>query len=638
MVTRYWRLRSTGNKEAHWFPNDATAVGVTWTRENSVLHRLLPASLIAALLGVSLQTAAQTAPDDKGMAIFAQRCTSCHDMAGGRAPATFFLKRRLPSEIIYALTKGAMRAQAAGLSAEDIDTVARSLTGREIDRLPPADANMCTVPGKIATVATEWASWGQNVHNTRFQTEPGLTAADLPRLKVKWAFALPGLTGAPTVAGDYLFVSSLMGKVFALDAKTGCTRWSFDAGSPVRNGVAVGLLPDGTYGAFFGDQNAVVHALDAATGKPIWTLKTDDYGNARIVGSVTFHKGVVYAPTTSADEVEAYNPAYECCKFRGSVTAIDAATGKRRWKAYAIQEAPHPTRKNDAGTQMYGPSGVGIWSAPTIDEKRGLVYAATGDAYTTDIPTDASDAVVAFEIKTGKRVWVSQVLKGDAWIYGCDGKTAGNCPTPQGPDHDFSSPPLLTTMADGKDILVSGSKSGMAWAFDPDDKGKVLWSTAVGKGSTAYPIWGVAADAERAYVAMPTLALTEGKDGGFSAIDLKTGKIVWHTESPAQTFAWGSVGCQHKQTAAVTLIPGIALAGSMDAHLRAYDTRTGDIVWDYDSAQTFDAVNGVKAYGGNLDGAPQIVANGTLFLSSGNSALPSPHHGDAVLAITVDGK
>ena len=111
---------------------------------------------------------------------------------------------------------------------------------------------------------------------------------------------------------------------------------------------------------------------------------------------------MIYAPVTSADEVDANDPSYECCKFRGSVVALDAATGKIIWKGYTIAEEPKPTRKNDAGTQMYGPSGAGVWSAPTIDEKRGLVYAATGDSYTI-VPTDATDAVVAFDIKTGKR-------------------------------------------------------------------------------------------------------------------------------------------------------------------------------------------------------------------------------------------
>jgi polyvinyl alcohol dehydrogenase (cytochrome) len=616
-----------------------------------VLNKILAAGLTATALLVSAHAMAQkpassdaipqfASPptiDPKGKALFAERCSGCHDQKDGRAPATAYLSTRLPSEIIYTLTHGEMMTQAAGLSADDVKSLARHLTGREIDVEAAMDANLCKNPGRIVNDPKEWASWGHDVHNTRFQTDPGLTAADLPRLKVKWAFALPGLTGAPTVAGDHLYVTSRMGKVVSIDAKTGCTYWSYQADGPIRNGVAVGLLPDGRYGAYFGDQHATVHALDAATGKTLWEFKTDSYANARVVGSITFNKGVIYVPTTSADEVDANDPAYECCKFRGSVTAIDAATGKLIWKGHTIAEEPHPTRKNDAGTQMYGPSGAGVWSAPTVDEKRGVVYAATGDSYTTE-PTDATDAIVAFDLKTGKRLWASQVLAGDAWLYKCDGKPVGNCPSPQGPDHDFSSPALLTTMADGKDILVAGSKSGVVWAFDPDNKGKILWSATVGKGSSSDPIWGSAADHDKVYVGTPSAALTDGKEGGFSGIDLKTGKIVWHTESPAQTCGWGPLGCLHKQTAATTLIPGAAFSAGMDGHLRAYDPKTGKILWDYDSVQTWDAVNGVKAYGGNLDGSPQIVANGTLFLNAGNSALSSPHHGDAVLAITVDGK
>ena len=175
-----------------------------------MLHRLIPAFLIAAVFGASLPSTAQTASDIKGQAIFAERCSTCHDKPGGRAPPTFFLKRRLPSEIVYALTKGAMRTQSAGLSEDEIELVARSLTGREIDAMPAADANLCKTPGTIAIGSKEWASWGQNIHNTRFLPDPGLTATDLPKLKVKWAFALPGLAGAPTVAGDYLFVTSLL--------------------------------------------------------------------------------------------------------------------------------------------------------------------------------------------------------------------------------------------------------------------------------------------------------------------------------------------------------------------------------------------------------------------------------------------
>ncbi len=607
-----------------------------------MLHRFVrfAAPLLVALVSLVVADAWADAgadtPAPQGKALFQERCSGCHDQPGGRAPATAYLATRLPSEIFYTLTRGEMRPQAAGLTDDQLRGLATFLTGRAMDVLPDPKANLCRGQGRLA-VAHGWPEWGHDAHNTRFQPAPGFTAADLPRLKVKWAFALPGLTGGPTVAGDHLFVSSRMGKVFALDAATGCTFWSYEAGGPVRNAIAVGALGDGKFGAFFGDQHAIVHALDAATGAELWQARTDDYGNARIVGSVTVSKGVVYAPTTSGDEVDANDPAYECCKFRGSVTALDARTGKLIWKAYTIQEEPKPTRRNDAGTQMYGPAGAGVWSAPTVDEKRGIVFAATGDSY-TNVPTDAADAVVAFDMKTGKRLWASQVLKDDAWLYQCAGKPVGNCPSPQGPDWDFSSPPLLQTMANGKDILVAGSKSATVYGFDPDARGKVLWSVKVGQGSSSNPIWGSAADSSRVYVGTPYLGLKPGVQGGFNAIELATGKVAWRTEAPTPVCGWGPAGCLHTQTAAVSLIPGVAFSGALDGHLRGYDTVTGAILWDFDSYGTYDAVNGAKAFGGNLDSSPQVIANGTLFLNAGNSALSSPRHGSAVLAITVDGK
>jgi polyvinyl alcohol dehydrogenase (cytochrome) len=581
--------------------------------------------------------ASQPAPPDPAQALFMERCSGCHDQPASRAPATAYLATRLPTEIVYTLTRGEMRKQAEGLSIDQIRSLAAFLTHRPMDVEPALDANSCAAPGKIAADPKEWAAWGHDVHNTRFQTDPGFTAADLPRLKVKWAFALPGLTGSPIAAGGHLFVSSRMGKVVSLDAKTGCTYWAYDAGTPVRNAIAVGAVTGGKHGAFFGDQNAIVHALDAETGKEMWQKRVDDYAGARIVGSITYYDGRLYVPVTSGDEVDADDPAYECCKFRGSVVALDAATGKTIWKAYTIQQPPMPTRVNSAGTQMYGPSGAGVWAAPTVDAKRGIIFVGTGDSYTAE-PTDASDAVIAYDIKTGKRLWTSQVRKGDAWIYQCDGQPVGNCPTPQGPDYDFSSPPLLQTMANGKDILVDGSKSATVYGFDPDAKGKILWSSTVGGGSSLIQIWGSAADPDRVYVATPGPGLKPDTAGGMSGIALKDGKTEWRTETPTPVCAWGKGGCFHAQPGAVTLIPGAVFSGALDGHLRAYDAKSGAILWDMDTAQTYDAVNGVKAYGGNLDGAAQTVADGTLFVNSGNAMLGSPRHGDAVLAITVDGK
>ena len=596
-------------------------------------------SLVAVLaFVVSFQAGAQQKPQDAAQ-LFGERCSVCHDDPKGRAPGRAYLSSRLPSEVVYALSRGVMRQQAAGLSGDQVRALAVFLTGRPIDAEPDVTKNMCpTGGGPMTLAADQWSEWGGNPANTRFAPKPGIAAADLPRLKVKWVFGLPGLSGEPIAAGGRLFVASRLGRIFALDAKTGCTHWSYESEGSVRGALAIGQAGGTTVAAFFGDQNADVRALDAVTGKLLWQTRVDPYPGARIVGAVTYYDGRVYAPVTSGDETDAIDPSYECCKFRGSIVALDAATGRIVWKAYTIQQEPKPTHKNSVGTQMYGPSGGGVWSAPTVDPKRKLIYAASGDAYSNG-ETDATDAVMAFDMETGKRVWASQVVKNDAWLYRCEGKPVGNCPSPMGPDFDFSSPPMLVTLASGKQVLVAGSKAAEVWAFDPDNKGAILWHAKVGKGSSNEPIWGSGSDGTRVYAGTPGQGI-EATDppGGLTAIDAATGAKLWHIPAPTPPCAWGDKGCEHRQAAAVTAIPGAVISGTVDAHLRAYTAEDGKIVWDLDTAKTYDAVNGIKAFGGNIDGSAQIVSGGTLFVNSGNASQISPHRGDAVLAITVDGK
>jgi polyvinyl alcohol dehydrogenase (cytochrome) len=293
---------------------------------------------------------------------------------------------------------------------------------------------------------------------------------------------------------------------------------------------------------------------------------------------------------------------------------------------------------NSAGTQMFGPSGGGIWSAPTVDPKRRLVYAASGNGYSGPA-VDGTDAVVAFDLDTGRRVWASQALAQDIWLYRCEGKPVGNCPDPMGVDFDFTSPPMLQTASGGQQVLVAGSKSGIVWAFDPDHQGKLLWRTRISQGGPGDAIWGLAADDSNVFAAIPGPS-AEGPHtpGGVTAMALTTGKTGWHTPASTSPCAWGETGCQHRQPAAVTIIPGAILSGALDGHLRAYAIQDGRVLWDMDTAATYDAVNGIKAYGGNIDGSAQIVANGTLFVNSGNATATSPRRGDAVLAITVDGR
>jgi polyvinyl alcohol dehydrogenase (cytochrome) len=225
-----------------------------------------------------------------------------------------------------------------------------------------------TDPGK----GSNWNGWGGTVTNTRFvpADKGGLTAPLVPRLKLKWAFGYPGVTAArsqPAVVGGRLFIASESGDVFSLDAKTGCTYWAFHAQSGIRTAVSVGQYKGANgslYAIYFTDGAATAYGVDANTGKQIWARKTDDHPQARATGSPTYFNGRVYVPMAGLnEEAQGGRPTYECCTFRGSVTALDASTGAVVWKTYTIAEEPKKRGVTKEGVQAWGPSGGGIWAA-----------------------------------------------------------------------------------------------------------------------------------------------------------------------------------------------------------------------------------------------------------------------------------
>jgi polyvinyl alcohol dehydrogenase (cytochrome) len=407
----------------------------------------------------------------------------------------------------------------------------------------------------------------------------------------------------------------------------------------------------GAPAVYFGDQGANVYALNAETGKQIWKVHPAEHFASMITATHQYWKGVVYVAHSSFEEILPPDPRYECCTFRGSVVALDAKTGKQIWKTYTIPEEPRPTKRTADGTQLYGPSGAGVWSTPTIDESAGVLYVATGDNY-SDPPNGTSDAVIAMSLDTGRIVWVRQLTPNDAFNIGCGTPTRAGCPEANGPDFDFGQSPILVKLAGNRRTLVIAQKSGLVHAIDPDREGAVLWQTRVGRGSAlGGSQWGSAADAEHMYVAVSDIvigtvpdpsdprgfrrALNPKEGGGLHALDLGTGKIAWTakaTPCPADRAM-----CSPAQSAAVTVIPGIVLSGSVDGRLRAYSTNKGDVVWDVDTAREFETVNGGRAKGGSMDVAGAAVADGMVFVNSGYGewgGMP----GNLLLAFSVDGK
>jgi len=583
----------------------------------------------------------------EGAKLYAENCAKCHDNPTDRIPPKQAIAiLRTPEDIIEKLTTGTMRYMAELMTPAEIKTLATTLSTR-VPSAPAPDpqANMCPTPMRAMTLEDPaWNGWGRDLGNTRRQYEGGFLASEVPRLKVKWAFAYPGVAyGQPTTVGGNVFISTRNGLIFALSGGTGCTYWSFKTDAPVRTAITIGALPDGRRAAYFADEKGSAYAVDAQKGTLIWKTLVDNHVMVRLIGAPKLFGGMLYVPTSSMEEVAAGNDVkYGCCTFRGGVAALNAETGAIVWHSYNITDAPTPTRRNDAGTQMYGPAGGAIWSSPTIDIDRGVLYVGTGDSY-TDVPSDATNAIVAFDLKTGARRWVKQVLAKDNWLMSCppgmEGK--GNCPMEPGPDLDFGTSPILKTLPGGKQILIGVLKGGTVFAFDPDNKGEILWRTALGAGNAPGVAWGPAVDDDHVYVAMTDTKQGDPSTGpvGLFAVKIKNGELAWHAPAPAKPVCgWGEKNCTRAQTAAVTAMTGVVFSGGHDGHLRAYDAKTGKLIWQADTGKAYQAVNGGEAHGGSIDGSPQTIAGGTLFLNSGNATLSTPHPGNALLAFTVDGK
>jgi len=609
--------------------------------------------LLACSCWAAAQKLANPLPTSPGQTVFGQHCASCHvnPNTNNRAPDLTGLMKLTPEKVYAALTTGSMVVPASSLTDEQKRQVAEYLGGRPLDLSDTGSAekmaNRCASHPDFASDGASWNGWGADPGNTRFRTAQaaGLTAEQVPQLKLKWAFGFPrGDTayGQASVVGGRVFVGSDDGYVYSLDARTGCVYWSFHARSGVRTAPVIAPIAghgSSVFAVYVGDMRANAYALNASTGKQLWAQELSDHYTARITAAPALYQGRLYVPISATEEIFSAAPSYPCCTFRGSVVALDANTGEPLWRTYAIPQAPQPVRKNSVGTQLWAPAGAAIWNSPTIDTKRHVLYVGTGDAY-TEPASKNSDAVLAMELSTGKILWSFQAVPNDAWMVGCVPETTENCPKDLGVDFDFGSSAILLNLGSARQILLAASKSGTVFALDPDRQGAVLWSvnlsekTAPNNGQIAF---GGAADSERLYLAL--------EDGTFAAIELATGQRAWITRlesldnlgaptSNGENRTKG--GLRFGQSAAVTEIPGAVFTGGWDGTLRALSTTDGSLLWQFDTAQDFRTVNGVPAKGGSMGGPGVTVVNGMLYVPSGYANVGGGMPGNVLLAFAVD--
>ncbi len=569
-----------------------------------------------------------------GEANYLSACAQCHEGKVPKAPHKMFLQMMAPDAILAAMNEGIMQSQAAALSEQQRIEVAEYLAGQTL-----ADARLAPQPprceGESArfdlTAPPRTTGWGMTPENARFIPDGAarLAAADVPRLELKWAFAFPNAQRArsqPTLAFGGVFVGSQNGTVYALDRESGCVRWSYRASAEVRTPIIIASSAEGGHAplAFFGDLLARVYALEATTGRLVWSTKADDHPNATITAAPVLHGDRLYVAVSSLEVTSAADPKYACCTFRGSVLALDASSGSTLWKAYTIEDAPQQVGRTAVGTPILAPSGAPIWNSPTLDLERGLLYVGTGENYSSPA-NDTSDALLAFRLTDGALIWHAQKTQGDAWNVACMMLDNPNCPAENGPDVDFGSSMILGRLEDGRSVLLAGQKSGDVYGVDPQAQGGIVWHNKVGRGGIQGGVhFGMALAGERLFVPISDMAneFVEGKvydepaRPGLYALDAATGQMLW--SAPANNVCEEREFCEPGISASVTAIPGVVFAGHMDGRLRAYDAATGNVIWEYATAREFDAVGGIKATGGSFGGgAGPVVDDGILFAVSG---------------------
>lgn len=639
-----------------------------WTVRGSVAARLI---WTAGVASIAIMCAAATAraqlkggggvlPVAPGEEVFGKACATCHAGAhpANRAPNEKTLEEMTPEAIYAAVTTGVMAPAAKSLTDKQKRDLAEYLGGRPLDLSRSGSAaemkNRCASnPAYDPNAFTRqnnpwrgWIDWGNGLGNARFQptTSALLTAEQVPHLKLKWAFGFPNAStmyGQPTVVAGRLFIGSESGYVYSLNPDTGCVYWSYHAKSGVRTSPVIASVkahPGEKYAAYFGDMRGNVYAVDARTGKLLWTRKVTTHEYARISNGPALYEHTVYVPISATEEVFSADPHYSCCTFRGSVVALDADTGKVVWKAYTIPEAPKPVKKNSLGTQLYAPAGAAVWNTPTIDPERHALYVGTGDAY-TEPAAKTSDAVVAFDLKTGKMLWSYQTEANDAWMVGCVPETTENCPKDLGTDHDIGSSPILVKLKSGKRILLVTPKSGEVFALDPGKRGALLWKTALNQtlapnnGEIAF---GGATDGDAFYVPL--------EDGRFVALDASNGKILWDVRlQPLSDLGAKTpngenrtkAGLRFGQSAAATLIPGAVFTEGWDGFIRALSASDGKVIWQFNTARDFETVNGVKAKGGSMGGPGAVVVNGMVYVGSGYANVGGGMPGNVLLAFSA---
>ena len=599
-----------------------------------------------------------------GKRIFDKNCASCHDNPVMEAPDRTTLSHYSREGIIIAMEFGKMQPMAAHLSKQSRNLIAHYLAGSDTTSYQWLESSACTDKNH-KTDNTQWLSnWGLGLKNRRFVShyQTQITPDNIGSLKLQWSMAFPKVTGMrsqPVIIGDSLYIGDKAGKLYQLDRKTGCVINHIDIVGGVRSSITLATLSNDQQLLLLASPIGIIYAIDPDTLEKVWQQSIAISKYSTVTGSIAYHDETLFVPISSYEVAVSGSPSHVCCTSHGGLASLDARTGDINWTWHSTEDATEQA-KNSAGVAMFGPAGAPVWTTPTVDTKRNLIYFGTGENISLPA-TDTSDTIIALDIDSGEVVWKFQATENDVWNAACLNGGA-NCPDEPGGDFDFGASVIIASNKAGQDILLAGQKSGEVFALNPDQNGALIWRKRISQGTTNGGVhWGMALSKNMLFV--PIADPERDRQGytakpGLSALDIETGDILWN-QSVSRECEFNEantplVGLENMRSAksqdsakqyecsyyyglssAATATARLVFAGGLDGKLRAYDTNTGEILWKTKTAIPFNASNGVDGHGGALDVVGPAFAGKWMYLQSGYGMfgqLP----GNMLLAYKID--
>jgi polyvinyl alcohol dehydrogenase (cytochrome) len=606
-------------------------------------------ALVGSAILVSAPHSSFAETSSPGATLYQNNCAACHDH-----PET---TRALPREtmgmmpaatILFALTEGKMKVQGSALSEADRNILVGYLTGGHgpvSNKDEWSQSMMCAPDHRVVDLksAATITTFGYDLSNTRVLNarQAGLSKAQLSRLELAWAIAIPGGTtmrSQPAIVGKTVFMPAPeAGAVYAFDVSEPakpCIKWIYrtQGNSPLRTSVAYGVLADGTGALAVAGFDTTIHLLDAKTGTALWTKKTGTYSYSLTTGTPVVLADRIIVPMSQYEIAVAARNDQVCCNNHGYVLSLSPKDGSQQWRYDTMPDAS-PIRDRGDGKMLYGPSGAPIWNSPAIDQKRRLIYFGTGEANSP--PThENTDAIIAIGLDDGKERWSFQATGRDIYLSGCGPvpkPTQLNCVSDTVyRDVDFGVSMIIGHTKPNQDAIFAGQKSGTVWAMDPAT-GKVLWRQALGTGSPLGGVhWGMALDGDTIFApisfvggALPdeTVDVSTIKSGMY-ALSAATGQVKWSFATTPDCAGdrqarVPSCARMYGFSTAPAVIDGAVIEGGLDGYLYVLDAKDGKQLWKFDTATTFQGINGVSGKGGSIDAASISAGDGLLFVNSG---------------------